>query len=50
MDKIRIVSFNARGLKNAMKRKSMFAYFKKNKYDVVCLQETHILDKDIPEW
>jgi exonuclease III len=50
MDRLRIASFNARGMTNKNKRKSLFSYFKNNKYDVVCLQETHIIDRDREEW
>ena len=44
--KIKLVSLNVRGLRNAKKRRSLFYLFKRDKYDVVCLQETH-LDKMI---
>ena len=28
----------------------MFSYFKKQKYDFICLQEAYILDKDFDQW
>ena len=43
--KIKLVSLNVRGLRNAKKRRSLFYLFKRDKYDVVCLQETY-LDKN----
>ncbi len=43
--KIKLVSLNVRGLRNAKKRRSLFYLFKRHKYDVVCLQETY-LDKN----
>ena len=42
MDKLRLVTFNARGLKNNRKRHSVFNSLKTGNYDVICLQETHI--------
>ena len=38
---INIVSVNVRGLQNNKKRKELFLYFKKMKYDIVLMQETH---------
>ena len=32
------------------KRKSLFAMFKQKKYDVICLQETYIMENDVEEW
>ena len=42
MDKLQLVTFNVRGLKNKRKRLSVFKSLKAEKYDVVCLQETYI--------
>ena len=50
MDKLRIVSLNARGLKNKLKRNFLFKYFKEQKFDVVCLQESHITKKEANIW
>ena len=50
MDGISIVSFNVNGMKNRMKRKTFFSFFRKNKYDVICLQETHITKKEVNIW
>lgn len=50
MDKVSLVSLNARGLKNNLKRQSMFRYFKKEHFDIVCVQESHITSKDAHIW
>ena len=50
MDKLLIVSLNARGLKNKIKRSVLFSYFKQNRFDIVCLQETHITARDVIVW
>ena len=43
--KLRVVSLSVRGLRNAKKRRTFFYSFRKEKYDVICLQETY-LDKN----
>ena len=43
---LKIVSFNARGLRSNKKRRTLFYLFKKNKYDIICLQESHLLKSD----
>ena len=50
MDTIKLTSLNCRGLKNRLKRLSVFHYLKNKKFDIVCLQETHISTKDLPVW
>ena len=40
--KIRILSWNVKGANNCDKRKVIKALIKKNKVDLVCLQETKI--------
>ena len=50
MDKLTVASLNARGLKNKIKRTALFSYFKEQRYDLVCLQETHITEKDSSTW
>ena len=50
MNKIRIISLNVRGLRNKYKRIAIFNYLKTNKFDIVCLQETHLTEKDVPIW
>ena len=45
--KLKAISLNVRGLRNNKKRKTLFHKFKKNDYDIVCLQETYLLKNDI---
>ena len=33
-----------------MKRTALFSYLKQNKFDLVCLQETHVTARDIAVW
>ena len=40
--KIRLLSWNVRGANNCDKRKVIKALIKKNRVDLVCLQETKI--------
>ena len=46
----RLITINGRGLRNKLKRRAIFKYIKTNKIHVSCLQECHILDKDIELW
>ena len=47
---LNVFSLNVRGLRNKNKRKTYFSTFKKKKYDVICLQETHITESVKDEW
>ena len=38
---IKIASFNCRGLKDNFKRRDIFNWLKKSKYDLILIQETH---------
>ena len=46
-NEISIVSFNVNGLRNPVKRHSIFQHFKKFPHDIICLQETHLVEEDI---
>ena len=50
MDKLRIITLNARGLKNKLKRTAIFNYLKTQQVDIACLQECHASKKDIVVW
>ena len=50
MDKIRIISLNARGLKNKLKRTAIFNYLKQHRIDIACIQESHVMDNDVVTW
>ena len=43
----KVVSMNVRGLRNARKRRILFHNFKKEKYDIICLQETYLTKDDV---
>ena len=40
--KLNLMSMNVRGIRNLKKRRALFYQFKKGKYDIICLQETHL--------
>jgi exonuclease III len=44
------LSLNVLGLRNNMKRKSLFRHFKQNKFDIVCIQESHVTQNIIETW
>lgn len=50
MDKIRIASLNARGLKNKLKRSNIFNILKQLKLNIICIQEAHINKRDVRIW
>ena len=43
---IKILTTNVRGLRQDLKRKDILDNFKK--YDIICLQETHLVQRDLP--
>lgn len=45
-----LLSFNARGLRNNLKRKAVFLYLKKFKSDFCLLQESHSTKDDLQFW
>uniref|UniRef100_A0AAR2KFP9 exodeoxyribonuclease III n=1 Tax=Pygocentrus nattereri TaxID=42514 RepID=A0AAR2KFP9_PYGNA len=45
-DKVKIISFNVKGLLNPVKRKKIISKMKKEQAHVVYLQETHLSDKE----
>ena len=50
MGKLKIISINARGLRNKMKRNAIMNYFKTNWIDIACVQEAHITKHDATSW
>ena len=46
-DDIDIFSANIRGLRQQFKRRDIFDYIKNLKSDIICLQETHLVQKDL---
>ena len=53
-EKLKIAFMNCRGLADKIKRLDVFNYFRKKKFDIVCLQDIHIeqqnVDKIRTEW
>ena len=47
---LRVLSLNVRGIRSRRKRLNVFRQLKLNKYDIICLQETHILEHDLDAW
>ena len=45
-----MLTLNVRGLRSNVKRKSLFRYLRSNKFDIVCLQETHVTDDVNKQW
>ena len=50
MDSLKIITLNVRGLRNKMKRATVFHYLKNHKYDLICLQEAHLTKNDVSMW
>ena len=50
MDKLSVVSLNARELKNKMKRTALYVLFKTKEIHLVSLQETYVTARDIVVW
>ena len=46
----KVLSLNCNGLRNRTKRKSIFTFCKRSKYDIVCLQESFIVEADVEQW
>ena len=43
---LKVISFNARGLRTHKKRRALFHIFKKKNYDIICIQESHLIKSD----
>uniref|UniRef100_A0A803TJL4 Reverse transcriptase domain-containing protein n=1 Tax=Anolis carolinensis TaxID=28377 RepID=A0A803TJL4_ANOCA len=43
---LKIISMNVNGLNNCIKRKRVFHFLYKNKVDITCIQESHIVSRD----
>jgi exonuclease III len=50
MNCVSVCTINVNGIRNKFRRKSLFKILKQKKYDIICLQETFILDKDKDLW
>jgi exonuclease III len=49
-DKLKIVSFNCKGLKGATKREDVLTWLKSKGHNIVLLQESHYEDIDFNDW
>ena len=47
-DSVKVLSANCQGLRNLDKRVDVLKYLKETNASIVCLQDTHLLEKDIP--
>jgi len=50
MDNLHIATFNVKGLKKDSKRKKLFRWCHKKKFDIICLQEAHCEATTINDW
>ena len=50
MTTLKVCSFNVRGIRDKRKRRKLFTYFHRNKFDFILLQETHSLSSDVNCW
>ena len=50
MDKLKLLTFNAKGLKDDDKRRNVFHWLKCKKADIVCIQEAHCEAKTLQMW
>ena len=47
---LKITTLNVNGLRNIQKRKILFNHLKREKHDIICLQETHGTREDEVLW
>jgi exonuclease III/nitrogen regulatory protein PII-like uncharacterized protein len=50
MDKLKLMTYNAKGLKDEKKRESVFYWLKKKKMDLICIQEAHCEESTLNTW
>ena len=46
-DQIKIISANCQGLRDSSKRADVLNYLQQKKPNIICLQDTHLISKDI---
>ena len=44
---VRVLSANCQGLNNIKKRKDVLSYYKEKEANIICLQDTHLMESDI---
>ncbi|KAJ8024231.1 hypothetical protein HOLleu_36901 [Holothuria leucospilota] len=50
LDNIKFCTQNVRGLRNYPKRRELFAFFHRQSYDIIFIQESHSLPDDESRW
>ena len=50
MDKLHIITFNVKGLKDDLKRMKFFTWCRTKKLDIICIQEAHCELSTIEKW
>ena len=50
MSKLKIISFNAQGLKSPNKRRKVLNWAYRKNFDIMAIQESHFLNSDLREW
>ena len=48
INSIKVLSVNCQGLRNTQKQDDILTYFKEKKINIACLQDTYLLESDIP--
>ena len=44
---LKVLTLNVQGMRNKKTRQSLFRSFKNSKFDIISLQDTHLIDTDI---
>ena len=50
MASLKLLSLNVSGLRNKTKRKTLFRQFRKDNFDIICIQESHVTKDVIESW
>ena len=50
MGNLKIGIFNVKGLRNDLKRCKVFQYLHQRQFDIICLQESHSIQRDQKRW
>ena len=50
MDKLKFISYNVQGFKGNWKRKQVLHWLNREQFDILSIQESHFLLKDLPDW
>lgn len=50
LNSLTVMSLNARGIRDSVKRKAVFLFCKRSEADLILLQETHSCESDVKFW